>query len=164
MSYARPAARVAVKVETLKEVLLASGERTTMKAGVSASLLDELEELAREMEFQGRASKARALQEALVALARPARAGFTTGQAAERLGVTIPTVKAWILRGALVGRQVGDRWWVSRESVEEVLGFGGVVVQLEEEGSSTEEEAGRMTREVRRRMGAEKRAAGGRQR
>ncbi len=136
----------------------------TMKAVVSASLLDELEELKQEMESQGRASKARALREALVALARPARGWITTGQAAEQLGITIPTVKAWILRGALVGRQVGDRWWVSQESVDEVLGFGSGVAQLEQDGASTEEGASEVTREVRRQMWAEKRVAGGRQR
>lgn len=135
-----------------------------MGMSVRASVLDELQELEREMESEGRASKARALREALVALAKPTRGWITTGQAAEQLGITIPTVKAWILRGALVGRQVGDRWWVSRESVEEVLGFGSGVAQLEQEGSVTEKEATQITREVRRQMGAEKRAAGGRQR
>ncbi|GEM_PF-1165952 len=135
-----------------------------MKAGVSASLLDELGELEREMESQGRITKARALREALVALARPARGWITTGQAAELLGITIPTVKAWILRSALVGRQVGDRWWVSRESVDSVLGFGSGIAQLGREDSPTEEESIEMTRKVRRQMGAERRAAGGRQR
>ena len=132
-----------------------------MRKDVRAAVVDELQDLEREMESEGREAKARALREALAALVRPARGWITTGQAAEQLGITIPTVKAWIFRGALVGRQVGDRWWVSRESVEDVLGFGSKVAQLEQEDLPTEEEAGQVTKEVRRQMGAERRAAGG---
>src|SRR3990172_8415021 len=92
---------------------------TSMRATITASVLDELQELEREMESQGRGTKAEALRAALLALARPTRGCITTGQAAERLGITIPTVKAWIGRGALIWRQIGDRWWVSARSVDE---------------------------------------------
>lgn len=135
-----------------------------MKAAVRASTLDELRELEREMEFQGRASKAEALREAVVALARPARGWLTTGQAAERLGTTIPTVKEWIRRGALTGRQVGTRWWVSAESVDDVLGFGRSLAELEEDGSTGDAEGiYEITKKIRRQLGAEKRAGGARQ-
>ncbi|MBI2954834.1 MAG: helix-turn-helix domain-containing protein [Chloroflexi bacterium] len=79
------------------------------RTAIAPSTFDELQELEGEMESQGRTSKAKALREAMLALARPARGWITTGQAAERLGITIPTVKAWISRGALIGRQVGGR-------------------------------------------------------
>ncbi|MBI4316914.1 MAG: helix-turn-helix domain-containing protein [Chloroflexi bacterium] len=126
---------------------------------IAPSTFDELQELEFEMESQGRTSKAKALREAMLALARPARGWITTGQAAERLGITIPTVKAWISRGALIGRQVGDRWWVSTESVEDVLSFGRGVAELEEDGLSAEDEVREVTGKIRHQMGAEKRAS-----
>lgn len=128
-----------------------------MRAAIASSTLDELQELEREMESQGRASKAKALRGALMALARPSRGWLTTGQAAERLGITIPTVKAWIGRGALVGRQIGDRWWVSAESADGILNFGRSLAALEEDGVLTEEEAVALTKKVRHQMSAEKR-------
>ncbi len=125
---------------------------------IAPSTFDELQELEDEMESQGRSSMAKALREAMLALARPARGWITTGQAAERLGITIPTVKAWISRGALIGRQVGDRWWVSTESVEDVLSFGRGVADLEENGLPAEDDVHGVTGKIRHRMGAEKRA------
>jgi len=134
-----------------------------MRTTMTVSTLDELQELEREMESQGRASKAKALREALLALTRPTRGWITTGQAAERLGITIPTVKAWIVRGALIGRQIGDRWWVLAQSVDELLNVGRSVAELEEGGFPTEEEIYEITKKVRRQMGVEKRAGLARQ-
>jgi len=129
-----------------------------MRTATKVSILDELAELEREMVSKGRLSAAEALRVALAALARPTRGWLTTGEAAERLGISIPTVKAWISRGALTGRQVGDRWWVSEQSVDEVLGFGNGIAALEVDGTPTGEEAYKLTKQVRRQMGEEKRA------
>ncbi|TAK29743.1 MAG: DNA-binding protein [Chloroflexota bacterium] len=134
-----------------------------MKSAITPSTLDELQALEREMESLGRDSKAKALREALLALARPSRGWITTGQAAERLGITIPTVKAWIGRGALVGRQIGDRWWVSAESVDEVLNFGRSLAELEQDGIPTEEEIHEIIKRVRHQLVAEERTGLARQ-
>ncbi len=125
-----------------------------MRTTIAASTFDELQELESEMECQGRISKAKALREAMLALARPSRGWITTGQAAERLGITIPTVKAWISRGALVGRQVGDRWWVSAASVDDVLGFGSSIAELEEDSLPTEGDIHSIVKKVRRQTGS----------
>ena len=71
--------------------------------------------------------------------------------------LSVPTVKAWISRGALTGRQVGERWWVSEQSVDEVLGFGDGIAALEADGAPTEEEAYKLTKQVRHQMGEENR-------
>lgn len=130
-----------------------------MKLAIRESTLDELIELEREMVSQGRTSAAEALRVAVAALAKPVRGWISTGEAAERLGISIPTVKAWISRGALTGRRVGDRWWVSDQSVREVLGFGDGIAALEEERIPTEEEALELTRRVRHQMAEEKSAS-----
>ena len=131
----------------------------TMRTAIRESTLDELIELEREMVSQGRASTAEALRVAVAALAKPTRGWISTGEAAERLGISIPTVKAWISRGALTGRHVGDRWWVSEQSVGEVLGFGAGIAALEEGGTPTEEETLELTKRVPRQMAEGKRAS-----
>ena len=130
-----------------------------MRSAIRESTLDELVELEREMVSQGRASTAEALRVAVAALAKPARGWISTGEAAERLGISIPTVKAWISREALTGRHVGGRWWVCEQSVREVLGFGEGIAALEEDGVPTEQETLELTRRVRRQMAEEKRAS-----
>jgi excisionase family DNA binding protein len=104
--------------------------------------LTALGELEREMERAGRAREERALREALRALVRPERGVLTTGQAAERLGVSIPTVKRWVERGALIGGALGGRWRVSAESVDRLVRLRAALVALDEEGNPTPEEVG----------------------
>ena len=77
---------------------------------VSPSTIERLAELEQEMVASERTTVAEALREALAALVRPSRGWLTTGQAAERLDITIPTVKEWVRRGTLKGRPVGKRW------------------------------------------------------
>ena len=128
-----------------------------MKTAVKPSTLDLLMELEREMATQGRTAAAEALLEALNALTSPARGWLTTGQAADRLQVTIPTVKDWIKRGTITGRQVGSRWYVSDASVEKVLGLRQVLAEMDHEGIPTEEEIRQLTKKIRRQMQAQER-------
>lgn len=117
---------------------------------VSPLTIETLAELEKEMAAARRAPAAEALKEALTALARPTRGWLTTGQAAERLDVTIPTIKAWIRRGTLKGAPVGSRWVVSEESVERISGIRKALGELQEEGYPTSEEIVNPTREARR--------------
>ena len=107
---------------------------------VSFTTLDRLTALEQEMERAGRAEDRRALHEARVALARSAQGFVTTGVAAERLGVSIPTVKRWIERGTLAGGLLGSRWLVSVESIERVLSLRRSLAALDHEGNPTPEE------------------------
>ena len=117
---------------------------------VSPLTIETLAELQKEMAAARRGPAAEALKEALTALARPTRGWLTTGQAAERLGVTIPTIKDWIRRGTLKGTPVGSRWVVSEESVERILGIRKALADIEDEGHPTPEEIASLTREARR--------------
>ncbi len=107
---------------------------------VSFATLDRLTALEREMERTGRLDDKRALHEARLALARSTREFVTTGIAAERLGVSIPTVKRWIERGTLAGGQLGGRWLVSVESIERVLSLRRSLAALDQEGNPTPRE------------------------
>ncbi len=117
---------------------------------ISPSTIETLAELEQEMVAAQRRPAAEAIREALAALARPNRGWLTTGQAAERLGVTIPTIKDWIRRGTLKGTPVGSRWVVSEESVERILGIRKALADIEDEGHPTPEEIASLTREARR--------------
>lgn len=132
-----------------------------MKA-VSLSTIEKLAELEQEMVAAQREPAAEAIRKALAALARPNRGWLTTGQAAEKLGVSIPTVKDWIKRGTLKGTPVGSRWIASEESVERILGIRKALGDLEEEGFPSPEEIARLTRETRRASTTGKKRAGGR--
>ena len=113
--------------------------------------IDALVRLERELETSERKADAEALREAIVALARPGRGLLTTGQAAERLGVAIQTVKNWLQRGTLKGVRTGTRWLVSEESVELVEGFRQTYAQIDaEEGYPSPEEIRRLTKAARR--------------
>jgi len=129
---------------------------------INQSTIETLAELEQEMVAARRRAAAEALRDALTALARPARGWLTTGQAADRLGVTIPTIKAWIRRGTLKGAPVGSRWAVSEESVERILGIRKALGDLEEEGYPTTEEIARLTREARRGIPTGTKKLGGR--
>jgi excisionase family DNA binding protein len=107
---------------------------------VALSTLSTLASLAREMAQAGRSAEEAALREAQSALRRPERGIMTTGQAAGRLGVTIPTIKRWIERGALSGGPVGGRWVVSSESVERVRRVRETLVALDAEGNPAPDE------------------------
>jgi excisionase family DNA binding protein len=82
---------------------------------VDRTTLNTLAEVEREMAREGRFREKEALREALRARARPEGGFLTTGQAAEKLGVSIPTVKRWVERGALVGGAMGGRWLITAE-------------------------------------------------
>lgn len=107
---------------------------------VALTTLKTLSELEREMSRAGRSAEEDALREAVRALARRREEFLTTGEAAERLGISIPTVKRWIERGALLGGPVGGRWLVSRESVEQLVRVRGSLLDLDREGYPTAEE------------------------
>lgn len=111
----------------------------SMKIAVKASTLDQLMRLEQEMAAQGRTEAAEALRETHNALTNPTRGWLTTGQAAGRLDVSIPTVKDWIRRGTLTGRQVGSRWYVFEDSVGKVLGLRRVLADMDREVQPTEE-------------------------
>ncbi len=129
---------------------------------VSPSTIETLAELEQEMVAARREPAAEAIRVALTALARPNRGWLTTGQAAERLGVTIPTIKDWVRRGTLKGTPVGSRWVVSEESVERILGIRKALSDLEEEGYPTSEEIAGLTKVARRAATAGKKRLGGR--
>jgi len=107
---------------------------------VALATLKTLAELEREMGQAGRPAEEEALHEAVRTLARRRGEFLTTGEAADRLGVSIPTVKRWIERGALLGGLMGGRWLVSRENVEQLARLRTSLVDLDREGNPTMEE------------------------
>ncbi|HEY8746227.1 MAG TPA: helix-turn-helix domain-containing protein [Chloroflexota bacterium] len=107
---------------------------------VDLATLTTLEALEQEMAQTGRAREKAALQEALGALARPERGFLTTGRAAENLGVSIPTIKRWVERGALTGGALGGRWVVSQDSVDRLVQLRESLLALDREGNPTADE------------------------
>jgi excisionase family DNA binding protein len=107
---------------------------------VAITTLRTLTELEQEMGRAGRTAEEEALREALRTLARRRGELLTTGEAAGRLGVSIPTVKRWIDRGTLVGSQMGGRWLVAPDSVQRLARLKASLVDLDQEGNPTEEE------------------------
>src|SRR3954467_6275038 len=101
---------------------------------VAIATLTTLAAVEQEMKQAGRVQEERALREALTALAQPGRDILTTGQAAARLGVSIPTVKRGAERGALAGYRIGNRWRISAESVDHLVRLRNSLMALEEEG------------------------------
>ena len=59
---------------------------------------------------------------------------LTTGQAAARLGVAIPTVKRWIERGALDAARVRGRWLVTTASVQRQVALRETLAAVANEG------------------------------
>ena len=104
--------------------------------------LDTLARLGRELASEGRSQEAEAVREAISELAH-SHGLITTGQAAERLRISIPTVKRWIERRVLAGVDTGTRWLVSEESVERVLRRRQTLADLDEEGNPSNEELDR---------------------
>ena len=121
---------------------------------VSLATMRTLAELEQEMTRSGRGVEQQALHEALTALARLERGVLTTGQAAERLGVSIPTVKRWIERGTLAGGPLGGRWLVSTEDVERFVRLRAALVALDEEGNPSPEEIRELYQRSRKRTEA----------
>lgn len=116
---------------------------------VKAATLSTLEELRQEMAAAGREAEKAALEEALRTLTHRREGLLTTGEAAERLGIAIPSVKRWIERGTLKGSQVGGRWLVAEESMERILRIRKLLKEMDEEGNPTDEEIQEMYRKRR---------------
>lgn len=106
---------------------------------VALTTLRTLAELEREMSEAGRLTEEEALREAVQTLGRSSEL-LTTGEAASRLGVSIPTIKRWIERGTLAGGHMGGRWLVSPASVEELLRLRAALLEMDREGNPTQEE------------------------
>lgn len=106
--------------------------------------LDTLLQLQREMAAEGRTAEEEALREALTCLGRALSKAddglLTTGEAAERLGLSISTVKRWAQRGVLRGVDMGTRWLVARESVDRIVRIRKTLAEMDAEGNPTPEE------------------------
>ena len=127
-----------------------------MQSAVRPSTIRALFDLEQEMVTAQRTNEAQAIREALAALARSSRGWLSTGDAAERLQMSIPTVKDWIRRGTLEGQRVGSRWRVSEASVDKVLQVRETLAESDEAGYPTEEEIQELTKKVRRQMATER--------
>jgi excisionase family DNA binding protein len=108
---------------------------------VTLATLNTLAGLEQEMARTGRVAERQALEAALRAFAAPFSGYLTTGAAAAALGVSIPTVKRWVRRGALRGVRVGGRWLVSQESVDQARGVSLAAAALDHEGTRAPEAA-----------------------
>jgi excisionase family DNA binding protein len=117
---------------------------------VGLATIRTLAALEQEMARTGRAAEKQALREALRSLTRPERGYLTTGQAADKLGVSIPTVKRWVERGALAGGPMGGRWLVATDSVEQLVRLRASLTELDREGNPTTEEVRELYRRVER--------------
>ena len=131
-----------------------------MATTIKPETLDTLARLERELASEGRTEEVEAVRDALAALARPERGLLTTGQAADRLGISITTIKEWVKRGTLKGVDTGTRWLVSEDSVERILRIRKTIAEIEEEGYPTPEEIYELTKKVRQQMVSDKKAAG----
>ena len=107
---------------------------------IKMTTLTTLAQLEREMEGAGRPAERDALREAVNALAKREPEFLTTGQAADRLGVSIPTVKRWIERGGLSGGETGSRWLVSADSVERLIQVRNTIWEMDCDGNPSREE------------------------
>jgi len=120
--------------------------------------LETLVRIEKEMAAEGRADEVEALRDAAGLVARALTRSddglLTTGNAAERLGISISTVKRWAERGTLKGADTGTRWLVTRESVERILRMRRTLATLDEQGNPTPEEFMELRRR-RARVGAE---------
>ncbi len=85
---------------------------------VTLSTLERLSELEQRLDDLGLQPYRDALDDALRELGGPAHRFLRTGEAARRLGVSVPTVKRWGRRGILPISRVGGRWIVPADSVE----------------------------------------------
>ena len=125
---------------------------------VEKAVFDTLTRLERELAEQGRTEEGTAVREAVNALAR-SHGLLTTGQAADRLHVSIPTIKRWIERGALNGMATGTRWLVSEGDVERLVRVRRNLAELDTEGNPTDEEREELYRRRRRKGGGKEKVA-----
>lgn len=109
-------------------------------AMVKLATLDTLAALEREMAQAGRSSEYEALRDALRTLQGSGDDFISTGQAAERLQVSIPTVKRWVERGALEGGRLGERWLIDAQSVARTSRLRSALRLVDEEGNPSQEE------------------------
>lgn len=117
---------------------------------MNRTTLDTLARLGHEMAEAGRTAEEQALRDAVAELGRFSGGLLTTGEAADRLRISIPTVKRWIERGAISGVDAGTRWLVTEESVERVLRIRRNLKEMDEEGNPTDEEILELTKRTRR--------------
>jgi excisionase family DNA binding protein len=107
---------------------------------MNLATLNAVAKLQVEMEQSGRLGDSEALRSVLRSFAGRSGAFITTGGAARRLGISIPTVKRWIARGTLQGGAFGGRWLVAEPSVERIVGMRSALAALAEDGDPTPEE------------------------
>lgn len=107
---------------------------------MNLATLNAVANLQAEMEMAGRVADSQALRAVLRSFTGQVGVLMTTGSAARRLGISIPTVKRWIERGTLEGGEFGGRWLVSAASVERIEGMRSALAALAEEGDPTPEE------------------------
>jgi excisionase family DNA binding protein len=88
---------------------------------VTLSTLERLNELEQRLDDLGLQPYRDALDDALRELGGPAHRFLRTGEAARRLGVSVPTVKRWGRRGILPIARVRGRWIVPADSVERLV-------------------------------------------
>jgi excisionase family DNA binding protein len=116
---------------------------------VEKAVIETLARLEHDLAEQGKAEYEAAVREAINALAR-SNGLLTTGQAAERLHVSVPTIKRWIERGALAGVATGTRWLVSEADVDRLVRVERNLAELDAEGNPTDEEMEALYRRPRR--------------
>ena len=117
---------------------------------MNRAMLDTLARLGKELAEAGRTAEEQAVRDAVAELGRFSGGLISTGEAANRLRISIPTVKRWIERGAISGVDTGTRWLVTEESVERVLRIRRNLKEMDEEGNPTDEEILELTKRTRR--------------
>lgn len=117
----------------------AEGSLAHGKEAMNRATIDTLAGIARELADQGRTTEAEAIRAAMNELGVTAGL-ITTGEAAEKLGVSIPTVRRWTDRGTLTGVGTGTRLLVALDSVERVLRIRRNLKDMDAEGNPTAEE------------------------
>jgi hypothetical protein len=110
----------------------AAGVRNMSKVGAA---IDELRELARELEDHGDGQIAQRMNRAISTLASDRKVVegelLTTGAAARELGIrSVNTIKRWAAQGVLDGFRRGGRILVSRASVEKMKGHKSLKQEL----------------------------------
>ena len=111
---------------------------------MNLATLNDVAKVQQEMEKAGRVSESQALRAVLKSVTGQAGNLVTTGEAAKRLGLSIPTVKRWVERGALEGGEFGGRWLVSAASIDGLMKMRVALAALAEEGNPTSEEIAEM--------------------
>ena len=111
---------------------------------MNLATLNAVARIQQEMEQAGRVSESQALRAVLKSFTGQSSILVTTGEAARRLSLSIPTVKRWIERGALEGGEFGGRWLVSVPSINQIVNMRAALAALAEDGNPTPEEIAEM--------------------